>query len=146
MRKSSCLLETLLEATRVALPVEAVDRVVRAVQVQAVAAGAGCLLGAIDVAGEILPVYDLRRLLGLPGRPVRATDRFVLTRAPLRCALRVDAVLGTIEAPGIELSGEFGLHAAGLRGVTRGDDGLLLVHDVRRLLALQHAVPIEADG
>lgn len=146
MTRRSCFLEVLLEWTRVALPVEAVDRILRAVQVHAVGGAAGCLLGAIDVAGEIVPVYDLRRLLGLPGGPVRASDRFVLTRSPLRCALRVDEVLGTVDTPSIELTGEFGLHAAGLRGVTRGDNGLLLVHDLRRLLALERAVALEADG
>lgn len=146
MKRKSCFLQAVLEETRIALPVEAVDRVVRAVQVEQVPGGTGCLLGAIDVAGELVPVFAMRRLLGLPGQPLRADDRIVLTRGPLRCGLVVDDVGTTVELDALELTGEYGLHAAGLRGVARGPDGLLLVHDLRRLLALERAIPITAHA
>jgi len=148
MRTTSHLLQALLDATRIAFPLECVDRVLRAVRVHEVPGGTHCLLGAVDVAGELVCLYDTRRLLGMSTQAarVRADDRMVLMRGPVRCALLVDDVLGTVAAGPIELTGEFGLHAAGLRGVARADDGVLLVHDVRRLLALERAVPIATDG
>ncbi len=70
----------------------------------------------------------------------------VLTRAPARCALLVDEALGTVPPASLELSAEFGLHAAGLRGVARTGDRVLLVHDLRRLLALERALPLAGHG
>lgn len=130
----------------VAFPLDDVERVIRAVAVHAVPQGAGCLLGTIDVAGTLVSVYDMRRLLGLPTRPVQPSDRIVLARTPASCGFLVDAVGGTTEPESIELSEEFALRAAGLRGVARTADGVLLVQDLKRLLALERAVPIAAHG
>lgn len=130
---------------RVAFPLDQVERIIRAVAIAPVPGATRCLHGVIDVAGDMLPVYDLRRLLGLRGGPLRPQDRIVLTRAP-RCGLVVDGVAGTVEPEAVQLSDDFALRAAGLRGVTRGRDGLLLVHDLRRLLALERAIPIHPDG
>jgi purine-binding chemotaxis protein CheW len=146
MRTTGHLLEVLLDSTRVGFPLECIDRVLRAVAVHEVPAPGTCLLGAIDLAGELVSVYDMRKLLGLPSRPLRAADRMVLTRAPARCALLVDEVLGTVCPESLELSAEFGVHAAGLRGVARTGDRVLLVHDLRRLLALERALPLAGHG
>lgn len=143
---TSCFVEAVLDAMHVAFPLREVDRVLRAAAVHPVPQGGGCLLGAIDLAGELVSVYDLRRLLGLPSRPLRASDRIVLTRAPARCGFVVDQVVGTAEPEEIELSGEFALHAAGVRGLARTRDGVLLVQDLKRLLALERAIPIAADA
>lgn len=140
--------EVILDALRVALPLNLVDRVLRAVDVHPAPAGGGCLLGAVDVAGELLPLYELRKLLGLAprGLPLRLDDRIVLVRAPLRCGLVVDAVPGTVEAQELALGGEFSLQAAGVRGVARSPEGVMLVQDLRRLLALERAIPVVAHG
>jgi purine-binding chemotaxis protein CheW len=140
------LVETLLEAKRVAFALQDVDRIVRAVAVHAVPGAPGCLLGAIDVAGELLSVYDTRRLLGLPSRPLAATDRIILIRAPVRCGLVVDEVLRTIEVDAPEPADRLAMQAAGVRGVARTADGLLLVQDLRRLLALERAIPIASHA
>jgi purine-binding chemotaxis protein CheW len=142
--RTTSYVEAVLDPVRVGVPLQAIERVVRAVAVQAVPGAPGCLLGAIEVAGEWISVYDTRTLLGLPSRPLRASDRIVLTRE--RCGLLVDEVLGTVEAPLVELADRVALQAAGVRGVARGGDGLLLVQDLRRLLALQRAIPIHADA
>ena len=141
-------LHAVLDAVHIALPLTAVDRVLRAVAVHAAPASAGCLLGAIDVAGELVPVYELRKLVGLPARglPLRLTDRIVLTRQPVRCGLVVDAAPDTMDVEAPTLTGEFPLHAAGLRGWARSPSGLVLLQDLRQLLALQRAVPIAAHG
>jgi len=141
MKKSSYV-GVLVEAMQIAFPLREVERVVRAVAVHPVPRTGGCLLGTIDVAGDLLPLYDLRRMFGVPSRPLQADDRMLLLRAPVRCALLVDGVTGTVEADAPSLTGEFGLHAAGLRGVVRTDEGVLLVHEPRLLLAMEHAMPL----
>ena len=69
-----------------------------------------------------------------------------LVRAPLRCGLVVDTVAGTVDAQELALGGEFSLQAAGVRGVARGPEGVLLVQDLRRLLALERAIPLVPHG
>lgn len=140
--RTTNFVEAVLDEVHLGVPLPDVERVVRAVAVQAVPGATGCLLGAIDVAGTWVSVYDTRKLLGLPGRALRASDRIVLTRA--RCGLVVDEVIGTVEAEPVELADRMALQAAGVRGVARGRDGLLLVQDLRRLLALQRAIPVHA--
>lgn len=145
--KIPCL-QAVLDAVHIALPLQAVDRVLRAVAVHPAPGGTSCLLGAIDVAGEVVPLYELRKLVGLPARglPLRVSDRIVLTRSPVRCGLVVDAAPGTVDVEEPALTGEFSLHASGLRGWARGSSGLVLLHDLRQLLALERAVRIEAHG
>jgi purine-binding chemotaxis protein CheW len=142
----SCFVEAELDEMHVAFPLEDVDRVLRAVAIHSVPQGGGCLLGTMDVAGELVSVYDLRRLLGLPTRSLHPDDRIVLTRAPLRGGFVVDRVVGTAEPAHVELSDAFALHAAGLRGVARTDSGVLLIQDLKRLLAFERAVPIAAHA
>jgi purine-binding chemotaxis protein CheW len=141
---TSCFVEATLDEMHVAFPLADVDRVLRAVAVQPVPQGGACLLGTIDVAGELVSVYELRRLLGLPARALHPDDRIVLTRTPRRCGFVVDRVVGTAEPATIELADAFALHAAGLRGVARTRHGVLLIQDLKRLLAFEHAVPIVA--
>lgn len=142
----SSYVEAVVDALHVAFPLQSVDRVLRAVAVHPVPEGAGCLLGAIDLAGEFIPLYDLRRMLGLPSRPLRASDRMVLLGEPVRCGFVVDDVPGTVQPEALQLADAFSLHAAGLRGVARTPGGMLLVHDPRSLLALERAIPIAAHG
>jgi chemotaxis signal transduction protein len=148
MTATNALVEAVLDTLHVALPLQAVERVVRAVEVNPAPVQAGCLIGTIDVNGELVPLYDLRKLLGAAprGLPLHLSDRIVLLRSPRRCGLVVDAVAGTVEAGTLELSGEFSLQAAGVRGVARTADGVLLVQDLRRLLAFERAVPMFAHA
>lgn len=138
----SSYVEAVVDALHVAFPLQSVDRVLRAVAVHPVPEGTGCLLGAIDLAGEFIPLYDLRRLLGLPPRPPRATDRMLLLGQPVRCAFVVDQVRGTVQPQALEPADALSLDAAGLRGVARAPGGMLLVHDPRSLLALEGAPPM----
>jgi chemotaxis signal transduction protein len=144
---NSCV-EAVIDTMQVALPLQDVERVIRAVAVNPAPLQAGCLIGTIDIRGELVPLYDLRKLLGAAprGLPLHLSDRIVLLRSPHRCGLVVDAVPGTVEAGTLELSDEFSLQAAGLRGVARTADGVLLVQDLRRLLAFERAVPMFAHA
>ena len=133
----------MVDGMALALPLACVERVVRAVAVQPVPAAGGCLLGTLDVGGELRPLYDTRKLLGLPARAPHPDDRMVLVGAPVRCALLVDDVREPGDAgPTIVASDSSTLRAAGLRGIAAGADGALLLQDMERLLALERIVPL----
>lgn len=145
MTTKTWFVEAVLDEMRIAFALQDVDRILRAVAIHAVPQAGGCLLGAIDVAGELVPVFDLRRMLGLPSRALHPEDRMILMRQP-RCALLVDHVVGTAAPGPLELAQEFSLRAAGLRGVARNNDGVMLVQDLSRLLALERAIPIASHA
>jgi len=83
-----------LAGQRYALRLDVVVRVIRAVAVTPVPEVPAFILGLINVAGQLLPVFSLRRCLGLPDCPVRPEDQFVMVRTSrLTVALVVDEVL-----------------------------------------------------
>lgn len=81
---------------RVALPLAAVEEVVEAAALTPE--------GRLDVHGVELPVVDLSEHLGLPPRPLRVRDHFVLLRSGAdRLALRVDHAEELVEVAPDEL-------------------------------------------
>ncbi|MCX7365748.1 MAG: chemotaxis protein CheW [Alphaproteobacteria bacterium] len=87
-----------LDEQRYALPLQAIERIVRAVEVTALPHAPPMVLGVIDMAGRILPVLSLRQHFGLPDRAVVPADRFLIARTALRTvAVVIDEAQGGIE-------------------------------------------------
>lgn len=131
-----------LDAQRFALPLAAVRRVVRAVEVTPLRGAPDIVLGAIGLAGGVVPVLDMRKRFGLPQREVDPSDHFLIATTPRReMALVIDEACGVVEcersavmaarriSPGLE----------GIDGVLRLDDGLVLIHDLDAFLSLEQA-------
>jgi purine-binding chemotaxis protein CheW len=131
-----------LGAQRYALPLAFVERFVRAVEATRLPSAPVIVLGAINVAGRVLPVLNLRRRFGLPEREIDPADLFLIAYTARRAVvLVVDEALGMVEclaseiiqptqiAPGLE-------H---LQGVVRLDDGLVLIQDLENFLSLDES-------
>lgn len=129
-----------IEGRRYAVPLEAVDRVVHAVAVTPLSDGPEVVLGVINLQGRIVPVYDLRRRLGLPARDIRLEDYLVVAHSGIRAvAFFADAVEGVIEEPEGAIS-EGSDVVPGLeyvRGVMRLGEDLVLLHDLQRVLSAE---------
>ncbi len=122
-----------------ALPLAVIDRVVQAVEVTPLPGAPAVVLGAINVAGHVLPVLNIRQRFSLPQRQIDPADQFLIARtARHTVALVIDEALGVIDhepsamidsaqiVPGIE-------H---FQGVVKGDDGLVLIQDLEKFLSL----------
>jgi purine-binding chemotaxis protein CheW len=84
--------------------------------------------GLVDVQGDLVPVLDLRALLGLAAKELDPDEHLVVTRAGARrVAIRVDraAVLAHVDAAQIET----GSPLTGGVTVARLDDELVPIHD-----------------
>lgn len=131
---------------RHALRVEAVERVTPAAEVTPLPGAPHVVLGAIDVAGRILPVFSLRRRLRLPDRPLQLSDVFLIARTARRAvALLVDSVQAVRTAPAAAV--DAAMLAPGLQtveGVLRLDDGLLLIHDLEDFLSREDERALDA--
>jgi purine-binding chemotaxis protein CheW len=93
--------------------------------------------GIIDLHGEIVPVLDGRRRLGISHRDVRSTDQFVVLRVRgRRLAMHVDAAAGVVEVPAAEVRAAADLRREtfGCMGIARLKGGLFLVHDADALI------------
>jgi purine-binding chemotaxis protein CheW len=136
-----------LDEQRYALHLGVVDRVVHAVEVTLLPGAPASVLGAIDVAGRVLPVFSLRRRFQRPPRDLVANDQIVIARTGTRTvALVIDEAVGVIECePGAVVDPERIL--AGLEqfeGVLQLGEGLVLIHDLDKLLSVDEARALDA--
>lgn len=121
---------------RYALAVCDVERVVLAAEVTPLADAPGTILGLINVGGEVMPVADVRRRLGLPAREMELSDRFIVTRAvgaPL--VLLVEAVEGVCELPAQPVAAAGRDGRAAVAAAVGGDGRIVVVRDVGALVA-----------
>ena len=131
-----------LDAQRYALPLESVERIVRAVETTRLPNAPALVLGAINVAGRVLPVLNLRRRFGLPEREISPEDQFLIAHTARRAvALVVDEALGMVECPATEIiqPTQIAPGLEQLQGVVRLDDGLVLIQDLEKFLSLDEA-------
>lgn len=136
-----------LDAVRIALPLAVVERVLQAAELTPLPGAPEIVLGLLDLQGDVIPAFDLRRRFGLPVRAMVPGDHILVARTRRRTvALLADAVAGVSACPEAERIDARDI-LPGLTlvaGVARRDDGLLLVHDLERFLSLDEAVRLEA--
>ena len=128
-----------LDDRRYGLPLASVDRVVRIVDITPLPNAPEVVLGLINVQGRVIAVVDVRKRFRLPQRVSTLSDSLIIARTPARAvALVADSVAGVVECsegetvpaqaivPGMEY----------VEGVVKLSDGMLLIHDLARLLSL----------
>jgi purine-binding chemotaxis protein CheW len=131
-----------LDEGRYALPLAAVDRIVRAVHVTPLPRAPGIVLGAIDVQGRVLPVFNIRRKFGLPERAVDPADHFLIAHTARRTVvLVIDSAQGVFEqdATAVTPAANIAPDLEHIRGVIQLDDGLVLIHDLEHFLSPDEA-------
>ena len=126
-----------IDRQRYALPLDHVIRAVRMVAVTPVPDTPDSMLGIIAMAGQTLPVIDLRRLFGQPGNHPELQDILLIVQVQGQTvAAVVDEVLNILEpsselmqSPPAAVSQSRFLSAA-----IQQEDSLILVLDASRLL------------
>jgi purine-binding chemotaxis protein CheW len=129
-----------LDDRRYALRLEAVERVVRAVEVTPLPDAPEIVLGIINVQGRIVPVINLRKRFQLRDREVRPSDQFIITSTFMRTyALATDAVHGVLECPGgaVVRATEILPPMESVEGVLILADGMVLISDMDTVLSLE---------
>lgn len=147
MRDGIQLVTFRLEGQRYALALGAVQRIVHAVEVTPLPDAPAIVLGVVDMAGDIVPVLNLRRRFGLPEREIGPDDQLLVARTARRTvALVVDEAQEVIERPLADVVGSDRI-APGMeqiQGMIRMDDGLVLIHDLDRFLSLDEVHALDA--
>jgi purine-binding chemotaxis protein CheW len=133
-----------LDAGRYALPLNAVERIVRAAHVTPLPLAPPVVLGAINVEGRVFLVFNIRHRFRLPERPIDPADQFLIARTGQRIVvLAIDSAHGVIEcdAGGWVEAASIAPDLAHLRGVITLEGGLVLIQDLESFLS-----PNEADA
>jgi len=145
MRKLCFAIVFTLGNQRYALPLPAVDRVVRMVAITPLPKAPDIILGVVNFQGRIIPVINMRRRFNLPEKDIALTDQLVVAHTSRRpVALVVDAVhdviaglaQGLIETENILLGIEY------VDGVIKLEDGLILIHDLDKFLSLEEEISL----
>lgn len=140
MKEQDSLFVFTLDGQRYALPLPAVDRVVRMVAITPLPNAPDIVLGVINFQGRVIPVINMRRRFHLPEREIALTDQLVVAHTARRpVALAADAVLDIIACPAQSLiaAEEVLPNIEYVEGVVKLADGLILIHDLDKFLSLE---------
>ena len=135
-----------LDGQRYGLPLSAVDRVVRMVDITLLPQAPDNVLGIINVQGRVIPVINLRRRFRLPEREPALTDQLVIAHTARRqVALVADTVTDVLEYTEQETIAAQDIlpHVECIEGVVKLESGLILVHDLDRFLSLQEDAALD---
>jgi len=134
------LLSFYLDEQLYALSLVQVRRVLPPVAISPLPRGPTAVIGMVNVAGEAIPVVDLRARLQLPSRELTLEDRLLwVLVAGRNLLLPVDAVDDVLSLSSAEILAADTLPAAPplLRGVICMPQGILLIEDLTEVLSLE---------
>ncbi|CAN5736669.1 chemotaxis protein CheW [soil metagenome] len=125
-----------LGGARFGLDLTSVREVVRAVFITPLPDAPAVIEGIIDVRGEIVPVYDLRRRFGLPARAQNVDDHLVIAWGERVVSLRCERAqwFANIDAGQVTTGGVVARGGDRIVGVARLEDGLVLIQDLNAFL------------
>jgi purine-binding chemotaxis protein CheW len=147
MIKPNRILVFNLDGQSYGLPLDAVERVVRMVEITHLPEAPAFIRGVINFQGEIIPVLDLRLRFGLPERPIELGDQLIIaTAAGRKRALIADTACEVREYPEESLTETADIlpDLTSLGGVLKSSDGLILLHNLDSLLSPHEAQTLDA--
>jgi purine-binding chemotaxis protein CheW len=127
-----------LDEQRYALDLASIERAVRVVDVTPLPAAPSTVLGIVNVGGDIVPVYNLRRRFRLVERDIDLADQLMIARTSRqKVALLVDSVNGVLEVAeeAIASAEKILPEMEYVRGVVKLPGGLVLIHDLDQFLS-----------
>ena len=130
-----------------ALPSSVVKEVLRAFSATPLPNAPPMVEGILNLRGDIIPLINLRRRMGLPERPLSLTDHFIVARDGNRLlALRVDRVLNLQRVPQRRHldPGRFSSGSEVISSVAATPEGMVLIHDLGRFLSQAEGASLDS--
>lgn len=129
-----------LDNQRFALPLSAVERVVRAVEITPLPKAPEIVMGVVNIQGRIIPVFNIRKRFRLPEREINLSDQLILSNTSKRpVVIVVDEVRGVAECPEdkITMADNILPGIEHVEGVAKLEDGMFLIHDIEKFLSIE---------
>ncbi|MDY0191715.1 MAG: chemotaxis protein CheW [Desulfuromonas sp.] len=140
MNFTSKLIVFALGQLQCGIALEAVERVVRVVEITPLPGVLPMLLGVVNVQGQVVPVVDISQRFGFTLRPVTLSDQLLITKWNGRIlALKVDTVCEVCDCPdNSHFSAESIMpNLPFIKGVVKSANGLILIQDLNQLVSAQ---------
>ena len=139
MKRSNQFVVFALDEQRIALYLSDVERVVPAVEVTRLPKAPETVLGVINLQGQVIPVFNIRKRFRMPEPEMDLSDHLLIAHTSRRTvALVSDKVSGLVECSEGEVSAADKI-LPGLEyveGVLMFEDGMILIHDLDKFLSL----------
>lgn len=144
MKSSDFLTVFTLDDQRYALPLPAVDRVVRMVDIAPLPNAPDIILGVVNFQGRVIPVFNIRKRFNLPERDISLSDQLIIAHtAHSAVALVADAVLNVCAAQNLIAAEDILPELEYLEGVVKQEDGLIFIHNLNKFLSLEEASSLD---
>jgi purine-binding chemotaxis protein CheW len=130
----------LLDDQKFAFRLSSVVKIIRVVEIRHLPKAPEIVLGVINVQGQIIPVFDVRKRFRLPERDVQLSDQLMIVRTSKRAvAFHVDSVSDVVEIPEqkIAAAGDVLPDLDYVEGVVKTEEGLIVIHDINSFLSLE---------
>ena len=129
-----------------ALPLNTVLRVIHIVEIMKLPKAPEIIKGIINVAGQIIPVVDVRKRFGVVTREIDPNDQLVIADTDKRkLALWVDTVNGVnsmTQQQNFETK-EIMSFAQFIKGVAKIENNMILIYDLEQFLNISEEMELE---
>ncbi len=128
-----------VDGQRYALRLDGIERVIRAVELNALPGSPPVIRGVFSLHGRIVPVADLRRRLGLPEKEIGLNDWIVIARTASRVLgmlIEGDTDLSDCAARDIVGTETMLCTSQVIEGIVRLPDGLVLIQNLAKFLSI----------
>ena len=138
MNKSDSYVVFTLDDLKFGLGLSCVERILRIVEITPLPRAPEIVTGVINIQGQIVPVYNIRRRFNLPeGEKSLNYQLIVASTSDHKVAIVADSVSGIVECPRQEM-----VHAKDVlrgtdyvEGIIKQADGLIIIHDLDKFLS-----------
>lgn len=141
------LLVFILDGKRYAIHLQAVERVVPAVETTPLPEGPDSVAGVINVQGKVIPVLNIRRKFRLDQRAIDVDDNIVIVKgSKWTVAFAVDSVEGVIERRQEEITPAESIlpDMECTEGVIKIHNDIVFLHDIDKALSFEEKGKLEA--
>jgi purine-binding chemotaxis protein CheW len=131
-----------LDKTLYALPLAKVEQVIHAVELTPLPEGAHTFLGLVNIQERIVPVINIREILGLSQRDMMITDRIILSKtSSATVSFVADSVVGLVNLEKKEWDDAAPVFARDngyLAGVAKYESRTVMMIDIEKLFSGQN--------
>lgn len=123
---------------RYALSLGSVQKIIHTVKITPLPKAPDIVLGIINVGGNVIPVYNVRKRFGLPARELGTNDRIVIALTSTRTVcFPADDVEGVLDASELKiiLPDKILPEMEYVEGVIKLENGLVFIHDLDKFLS-----------
>jgi purine-binding chemotaxis protein CheW len=136
-----------IDGKRYAIHLQAVERVVPAVEITPLPEGPDMIIGVINVHGRVIPVINIRKKFRLHERAIDLDDNIVVVKgSKWTVAFVVDSVEGVIKRRQEEIIPAESIlpDMEYIEGVIKIQDDIVFLHDIDRALSFEEKGKLEA--